>query len=247
MIWRAPCAKPWAVRSLAKLRHTLRLAGAMGLALCCAGQSLAQSCSRDAMLVFDGSASMAELGFGASGPSRIEEARTAVANILPEVAPIRRIGLLTYGPGAADACRGIQVKFTPIADAAQQVISEVNALNPTGLTPLTDSVRAAADVLEHETQAGIIVVVTDGSETCGGLPCQLGQALAATSRDLTVHVIGFRLVFDPFSWNGIEAYEAAAAEVQCLADVTGGSYVTTETVDELSDALRRTLGCAFIG
>ena len=34
---------------------------------------------------------------------------------------------------------------------------------------------------------------------------------------------------------------------KCLADRTGGLYVSTETVDELADALRVTLGCALIG
>ena len=190
---------------------------------------------------------MAELGFGASGPSRIEEARVAIRDVMPDVAPVRRIGLLTYGPGAGDACRGIQVKFTPMPDAASAVITEVDRLIPTGLTPLTASVREAAETLKFRTSPGIVVLVTDGSETCGGAPCQLGADLAREAADLTVHVIGFRLVFDPFSWNGIEAFETAAAEVQCLADQTGGSYVTTETVDDLAQELRRTLGCALIG
>ncbi len=237
-------AAPWDVHSLGK---PLKVLTSIGLALCLATQSAAQTCSRDAMLVFDGSASMAELGFGASGPSRIEEARAAVAEVMPQVAPVRRIGLLTYGPGAADSCRGIQVKFAPAENADRAVIAEVEALSPAGLTPLTDAVREAAEVLNYRTSAGIIVLVTDGSETCRGQPCRLGRDLAASGRDLTVHIIGFRLVFDPFSWNSVEAFQAAAADVQCLADQTGGSYVTTETVDELADALRRTLGCALVG
>ena len=73
------------------------------MAACCLasvtpGES-AVSCARDAMLVFDGSSSMADLGFGAEGPTRIQEARQAVAQVLPDVAPLRRIGLMVYGPG----------------------------------------------------------------------------------------------------------------------------------------------------
>src|SRR3546814_7617500 len=39
---------------------------------------------------------------------------------------------------------------------------------------------------------GVVVVVTDGEETCGGSPCDLGKKLHAGANQLTVHVIGYR-------------------------------------------------------
>lgn len=204
-------------------------------------------CSRDAMLVFDGSSSMADLGFGAEGPTRIEEARIAVAQALPDVADVRRIGLMVYGPGSTFMCRRISLKLLPQDEAAGPILREINAMQPSGLTPLTLSVEKAAEVLDYKNTPGIVVLVTDGSETCGGAPCALGHRLAEEGRDLTVHVIGYRLVFDPFSWNGKDEFARVAGEVRCLAEATGGIYVTTETVDELSAALRRTLGCALLG
>ncbi|MEL6170669.1 MAG: VWA domain-containing protein [Pseudomonadota bacterium] len=214
-----------------------------------AGQSFAQSCARDAMLVFDGSASMAEVTFDTSVPTRIEDARAAVAQAMPEIAPVRRVGLLTYGPGGGDSCTGINLQFAPIPEAAEPVIDAVDALQPLGLTPLTASVKAAAEALDYTKRPGIIVLVTDGNETCGGRPCALGTELAATARDLTVHVVGFRVVFDPFSWNSPEAtaFEDGSSVARCLSEQTGGLYVDTQSVDELADALRQTLGCAFIG
>ena len=79
------------------------------------------------------------------------------------------------------------------------------------------------------------------------MPCELGNRLAEEARDLTVHVIGFRLVFDPFSWNSKDAFAQVAQDVQCLAEATGGTYTVTQTVDELATELRRTLGCPLIG
>lgn len=231
------------------VRHGLG-AAALGLACCAVGVtsvSGGSECRRDAMLVFDGSSSMADLGFGAEGPTRIEEARSAVARVLPEIENVRRIGLMIYGPGSTFMCRRISLKLLPQDNAAGPIISEIEAMQPSGLTPLTLSVEKAAEVLKYRSEPGIVVLVTDGSETCGGMPCALGQELAETGRDLTVHVIGFRLVFDPFSWNGKDEFARVAGEVQCLAEATGGTYVSTETVDELSDALRRTLGCPLIG
>jgi len=213
------------------------------------GSLLAQVCARDAMLVFDGSASMAELGFDPAAPTRIDDARRAVRRAMPRIAPVRRIGLIVYGPGPEGSCDGINLRFAPVADAAQPVIETLDSVDPVGLTPLTASVRAAAEVLNYRSEPGIVVLVTDGNETCGGRPCALGAELADTSRDLTVHVIGFRVEADPFAWDSPEAgvYSDGASVAKCLADQTGGMYVPTQTVDELAAALEETLGCALIG
>ncbi len=131
-------------------------------------------------------------------------------------------------------------------DAAASVIAGVNALEPGGLTPIAASVEAAASVLGRN---GIVVLVTNGNETCGGTPCALGKDLALFAPDLTVHVIGFRVVYDPFAWDSPEAgvYSGGDSVARCLSEATGGLYVNTQTVDELAEALRRTLGCALIG
>lgn len=226
--------------------------GAILLGLCFATTGhvpmAATGCAADAILVFDGSASMSEIGFDTQAATRIVEARDAMRRAMPEIAPYRRVGLITYGPGANDACDNINLRFAPMPDAAAAVVAEIEALRPGGLTPLAASVRAAAEVLGYRQRPGLVVLVTDGNETCGGRPCALGRALAAEARDLTVHVIGFRVVVDFFSWDSPEAdtYTQGKTVAKCLADYTGGMYVSTETVDELAAALRETLGCPLV-
>lgn len=205
-------------------------------------------CSVDAMLVFDGSASMDEISFETGPNTRIVEARQAIRRAMPGIAPFRRVGLLIYGPGPDSACQNLDLRFGPIADAAGPVIDAVEALRPDGLTPLTDAVRQAAEALDYRNRAGVVVLVTDGNETCGGRPCEMAPVLSATARDLTIHVIGFRAVVDFFAWNNPEQDPHTSTTVaRCLADETGGLFVTTETVDELVAALQRTLGCPVIG
>ena len=201
------------------------------------------------MLVFDGSASMDELSFDLQKATRIVDARKAMRDAMPDIAPFRRLGLLVYGPGPLDACSNIDLRFGPIENAATPIIDAVETLQPKGLTPLAASVQQAAEALDYRRAPGIVVLVTDGNETCGGRPCALGDALAREAADLTVHVIGFKVVVDFFSWDNPEqqSYEDGNTVAKCLADRTGGMYVSTETVDELSDALRVTLGCALIG
>ena len=201
------------------------------------------------MLVFDGSASMDELSFDLQKATRIVDARKAMRDAMPDIAPFRRVGLLVYGPGPLDACSNIDLRFGPIENAATPIIDAVETLQPKGLTPLAASVQQAAEALDYRRAPGIVVLVTDGNETCGGRPCALGDALAREAADLTVHVIGFKVVVDFFSWDNPEqqSYEDGNTVAKCLADRTGGMYVSTETVDELSEALRVTLGCALIG
>lgn len=211
--------------------------------------SASGGCATDAMLVFDGSASMAEVGFDIRKPTRIQEARQAVREAMPDIAPYRRVGLLVYGPGPGGSCGNIDLRFAPKTDAADAIIREVDQLSPAGLTPLAASVQGAAEVLEYRTKPGIVVLVTDGNETCGGRPCALGDHLRQEGTDLTVHVIGFKVLVDFFSWDNPEQQEYGDGKTvaKCLADRTGGMFVSTETVQELADALRTTLGCALLG
>lgn len=240
--------------SRARRRRALaRVAGAAAVAVVALAAPLRDAgasggCAADAMLVFDGSASMSEIGFDTGAATRIEEARIALRRAMPDIAPYRRIGLMVYGPGDGGSCENITLHFGPREDAAQAVIGAVEAMRPDGLTPLTDAVLGAAQALDYRNRPGVVVLVTDGNETCGGRPCALGQALAADAANLTVHVIGFRAVVDFFAWNNPEQDPHTATTVaQCLADRTGGLFVTTETVDELVAALQRTLGCPVIG
>lgn len=200
-------------------------------------------CSEDAMLVFDASGSMAgtdRLGVSTPVPvTRIDKLRSALAKVLPSATRFRRVGLITYGPGHYQQCN-VQLNFTPMTNAAKTLMHEVNSLIPAGKTPLTAAVNQAAEVLEYREKPGVIVVVTDGEETCGGAPCDLGKELHADAEQLTVHVIGYRV--KDFSWMG----EQSIGEVKCLADKNGGLYITAESEQDLIEALEKTLGCPML-
>ncbi len=201
------------------------------------------------MIVFDGSGSMAEMGFNDIDEPRIFEARRALHKTVPAIGQARRLGLVIYGPGGEGGCGNIDVRFGPKWQAAEQILSDVDRLEPDGDTPLTEAVAAAANALNYKEQPGAIVLVTDGKETCGGNPCALAAELSAAGHDLTVHVIGYKVRGDQFAWEGEghNDYKQATSVARCLADRTGGQYVSAETVNELIGALRVTLGCSVIG
>ena len=135
-------------------------------------------CTEDAMIVFDASGSMAGNTVQGlfSDVTRIDEVRKALGQVLPTATKFRKVGLITYGPGPYGQCN-VALDFRPMPNAAAPIMSVVNGLNPAGKTPLVDAVKLAAAVLHEQTARGVVVLLTDGEETCGGAPCELGKAL----------------------------------------------------------------------
>jgi Ca-activated chloride channel family protein len=198
-------------------------------------------CTEDAMIVFDASGSMAGNTVQGlfSDITRIDEARKALAQVLPSATKFRQVGLITYGPGPYLQCN-VTLHFRPMPNAAQAIMSAVNPISPAGKTPIVDAVKQAAVILQTPSRPGVIVLITDGEETCGGAPCELGKALKAINRRLTVHVIGYQL--RAFSWTGAQSI----LDVKCLAEETGGIYMTAQNRQDLIKALEKTLGCPMM-
>jgi Ca-activated chloride channel family protein len=198
-------------------------------------------CTEDAMIVFDASGSMSGNTVQGlfSNVTRIDEVRKALAEVLPQAAKYRKIGLITYGPGPYNQCN-VQLDFEPIWNATEPIMRVVNALNPAGKTPLVTAVKVAAAALESKSKPGVIVLLTDGEETCGGAPCALGEAIKKSGRHLTVHVIGYQL--RAFRWTGAQSI----LDVECLAEKTGGLYITAQNRQDLVKAFEKTLGCPMM-
>ena len=185
------------------------------------------------MIVFDASGSMGASDLTLKLP-RIAHLKQAMARVIPEVAPLRRLGLIVYGEGAYNDCNSIEMRMPPTRNAAGPMLRIIQAINPRGRTPLTESVRQAAEVLDYTKREAVVVLVTDGEETCGRDPCKTAVALKKAGHGLTVHVVGYR--------DGTGGYFKS----RCMADETGGQFVSASTEDELVKALRKTLGCPLM-
>jgi Ca-activated chloride channel family protein len=206
------------------------LASAGGLA----GEEGQQECLKDTMIVFDASGSMGTTDFTAKKP-HIERVKQAFRTVVPEIPPERKMGLIVYGEGAYNRCDSIELRLLPELNAGPIILEEVEKIVPAGRTPLTESVSNAADILEYKEKPAIVVLLTDGEETCGGKPCDLARALKKNGKDITVHVIGYR--------NKEAGGLGDVFGARCLAEETGGLYLPVGSVDELTDALRKTMTC----
>jgi Ca-activated chloride channel family protein len=191
----------------------------------------ALACQENAMLVFDASGSMS---VAPNGERKIDTARNAAADVLPDVTRFRATGLVTYGGSPGPTCGGVSLKIPPVRDSGGLILGELALLEPSGQTPLSEAVWLAAQTLQNQHTPGIIVLVTDGLENCGHDACALAQKIKTLVPKVRVHVIGFHL-------NSL-----AEGHVSCLAKTTDGTYTAADTLDALRDALKKTLTCPRI-
>ena len=110
----------------------------------------------------------------------------------------------------------------------------ISGLRPTGQTPIAYALNQAARDFESISSDRVIVMVTDGLESCGGDP--VTAALALRQQGVTVHLIGFGF--------GSGADEDTAS-LRAIANASGGRYVTASTAEELKAALAQTVATSF--
>ncbi len=175
------------------------------------------------MVVFDGSNSM----WGQiDGVAKIEIARDVMQNLLGEWTKDRQVGLMAYGHRRRGDCSDIETLVAPGKGTREEILSRINAITPTGKTPLTDAIEQAAIQLSYTDQPATVVLISDGLESCGRDPCALAAALEKAGVGFTAHVVGFGLSGD-----------ADAASLSCIAENTGGKYISASNAAELGQAL----------
>ena len=197
---------------------------AAAIALATPAILLAQTApSPDTIVVLDVSNSM----WGQiDGTSKIEIAREVIADLVGDIAPDARFGLVAYGHREKGSCQDIELVLPVGPLDAAAFSAAVNSLTPRGRTPLTDAVRQAAEVLNYRDRPSRIILVSDGLESCNADPCALAAELARGGVDFTAHVVGFDVA-------GIEDQ----SQLSCLANQTGGLYLTADSTEELTAAL----------
>lgn len=175
-----------------------------------------------AILVLDASGSM----WGQiEGVNKIVIAREVVTDLLGTLPEDQALGLVAYGHRTKGDCNDIELLYQPGTDR-QAIADAVMGLNPKGKTPLSAAVLQAAEALKYTEEAATVILVSDGIETCNIDPCELGRRLEKTGVGFTAHVIGFDV-----------AEPEAQAQLQCLAEETGGLYRSASNAGELSEAL----------
>ncbi len=199
----------------------------------------AQVRAAEFLMVVDSSGSMK--GKTSDGATKIEAAKQALLE-LKEDLQAHQVGMMVFGhrtdPKTPGCCEDIQ-EVLPIAPFSESSFDTVvQSLSPRGSTPLAESLLRAKDSMLHrdEEASKIIVVVTDGNETCGGDPAAAAAKLRELGINVEIHVVGFAIE------------QGEGKQLQAIADAGGGKYVFAKDAAALkrllpeivSTALRKT-------
>ncbi|MEX0644515.1 MAG: VWA domain-containing protein, partial [Parvularculaceae bacterium] len=195
-------------------------------ALAVIAAALAPASAEDSILVIDASGSM----WGQiNKEAKITIAKRVLTDVVAATPADRRLGLIAYGHRREGDCADIEEVAALGADRAA-IKTAIEKLNAKGKTPMASSVKLAAEKLQYTTNKATVILVTDGIETCEPDPCGVAAALEKAGADFTVHVVGFDV-----------AEANAQAQLRCIAENTGGKFISAANAPELVKALETTV------
>jgi Ca-activated chloride channel homolog len=146
------------------------------------------------LFVLDGSGSMnAEWG---DNQSRMDVAKSILTRLVDSlrVNPKLELALRVYGHRYArqsNNCNDSQLEVPFGLNNHNIIINEIADLTPRGVTPITYSLlQAAGDFPASAGYRNIVILITDGVESCGGDPCAASIELQKKGVFLRPFVIG---------------------------------------------------------
>lgn len=199
------------------------------------GERLVKDVPRTIELVIDSSGSM----WGrVDGRPKIDVARDALAELLASLPKDTTVALRAYGH-RSKRCDDTALLVPPGPPGRAALGKALDKLRPRGRTPIAHALQEAAKDLSASGSGGflgerMVVMVTDGIETCKGDPCAVAADLDEGPVRLRVNVVGFALD------RGVDK-----ASLKCMADATGGSFLDAEDDRGLIRSLERAVRVGY--
>ena len=142
-----------------------------------------------------------------SGPTRLDEAKKGVSNVVRSLPSDVDAGLVTLQQCSRATSHGF---FSGAERGA--LYGKVAALRPMRGTPLAQGLTEAAEMVDGIQAPAVLVVISDGEDSCGQDPCTTARQLKNRKPQLKINVVD--IVGD------------GAAD--CLAVATGGRILQPE-------------------
>lgn len=171
---------------------------------------------------------------------RIEAARKSIATALAGIPDDAVVSLRLYSHrisprDKAASCKDTElvVPFGPVNKPLIQTI--VNTVQPLGETPIAYSLEQAAnDFGAAQDEQAVIILVSDGEESCGGDPVATAKALVARGFKVKIHTIG------------IDVDAVARGQLEGISNATGGMYKDARDATSLANSLQELTRDALI-
>lgn len=137
-------------------------------------------------------------------------------------------------------CKDTKLEVPFGEDNATAIKKKLDAIVPRGNTPITYSLQQAAGDFPEDRSRNVVILITDGLESCGGDPCATSEALQKKRIFLRPFVIGIGIepqqeqqldcIGQYFNAADIKTFERVLSEIvtQTLSQTT----VSVELLDE---------------
>ena len=219
------------LRSIVK--HLLAVLLAVVVAAAPAQPSAAEA--THVLLILDASGSMyLRLDDGEYRITAAKEALTAFVSRLPEAADLN-VGLRVYGARvdalAEGACEDSVLDVPVEGFDRELLLRTIRDTQARGATPIAYSLELAAEDLRGVEGRTLVVLVTDGAESCGGDVRGAVERLMEQGLEVEIHIIGFALSpADRRSFEGLGTYQDTASASELAAALGRAVEVTPATV-----------------
>jgi Ca-activated chloride channel homolog len=147
------------------------------------------------LFLLDGSGSMLEK-WGGPNETKLSIARSILSRIVDSLRQNTKIdlGLRVYGhqfPPGQNNCKDTKLEVGFKAKNHSLIIEKINQIKPKGVTPIAYALQqAAGDFPVQPGYRNILILITDGIESCGGDPCAVSLALQKKGVFLQPYIIG---------------------------------------------------------
>jgi hypothetical protein len=184
-------------------------------------------------LILDASGSMLQR---MEGRRRIDIAKDVLSGALREHIPAGTpTALRVFGHRTPNACEtDLEIPLQPLD--MNKAIAQIVGIEAKNLarTPIAASLAEVAKDLGKAGTNAVVVLVTDGEETCDGDPAAEIEKLAQAGFAISLNIVGFAIDDD-----------ALAAQFESWAEAGGGRYFAANDAAGLNDAVTQALATPY--
>jgi len=146
--------------------------------------------------------------------------------------PAVNLAIRTFGseyPLEANQCDDTKMILPVGAIDSIKVKESLNLIQAKGSSPIAYALRKAAEDLGQQNEDRVVILLTDGKDTCEQDPCTVSKELYEGVYKIITHVVGF------------DVAQEDEATLKCIADASRGVFLVARNKEELASALDEAL------
>lgn len=166
---------------------------------------------------------------------KIDMAHQAMGSLVQDLNDSTKVALRTYGRNRANDCSDIEL-VRPLGPLNRDaLLAQINSIVPVNRsnTPIGNSLAALSADLAGAKGQTLVVLLSDGEESCNGDPITEAARLHKAIPNLHVSVIGFDIAPE------------FQLRLAAIADAGDGTYFGATDVNQLATALRQAIALNY--